>query len=169
MNLKVPGAILPLGCVILSTRAITVRGVGTTPLRRTRVKLIVIVGSKFSSMAGDKPPVEVDKCDSAKKKNNTEDKNSLAEKNLKGEKPKDKAPKSNPKGKDTSVHSNTSKKSKVSAGKGKDNLETTPKDVDHGSNSSQTQEGRPNTSQGESGILSRCMQALRSENEKMMK
>ena len=37
MNLKVPGAILPLGCAILSTRAITVRGVGTTPLRRTRV------------------------------------------------------------------------------------------------------------------------------------
>ena len=39
MNLKVPGAILPFGCAILSTRAITVRGVGTTPpLRRTRVK-----------------------------------------------------------------------------------------------------------------------------------
>ena len=37
MNLKVPGAILPLGCAILSTRAKTVRGVGTTPLRRTRV------------------------------------------------------------------------------------------------------------------------------------
>ena len=32
MNLKVPGAILPLGCAILSTRAKTVRGVGTTPL-----------------------------------------------------------------------------------------------------------------------------------------
>ena len=31
MNLKVPGAILPLGCAILSTRAKTVRGVGTTP------------------------------------------------------------------------------------------------------------------------------------------
>ena len=120
-------------------------------------------------MAGDKPPVEGDKSDSARKKNITEDKNSSAEKNLKGEKPKDKAPKSNPKGKDTSIHSNTSKKSKVSAGKGKDNLETTPKDVDHGSNSTQTQEGRPNTSQGESGILSQCMQALRSENEKMMK
>ena len=28
MNLKVPGAILPLGCAILSTRAITVRGGG---------------------------------------------------------------------------------------------------------------------------------------------
>ena len=37
MNLKVPGATLPLGCAILSTRARTVRGVGTTPLRRTRV------------------------------------------------------------------------------------------------------------------------------------
>ena len=36
MNLKVPGAILPLGCAILSTRAKTVRG---TPLRRTRVNL----------------------------------------------------------------------------------------------------------------------------------
>ena len=32
MNLKVPGAILPLGCAILSTRVKTVRGVGTTPL-----------------------------------------------------------------------------------------------------------------------------------------
>ena len=31
MNLKVPRAILPLGCAILSTRAKTVRGVGTTP------------------------------------------------------------------------------------------------------------------------------------------
>ena len=38
MDLKVPGAILPLGCAILSTRAKTFRGVGTTPLRRTRVK-----------------------------------------------------------------------------------------------------------------------------------
>ena len=37
MNLKVPGAILPLGCAILSTRVKTIRGVGTTPLRRTRV------------------------------------------------------------------------------------------------------------------------------------
>ena len=37
--LLVPGSILPLGCAILSTRAITVRGVGTTPLRRTRVKV----------------------------------------------------------------------------------------------------------------------------------
>ena len=39
MNLKVPGATLPLGCAILSTRTRTVRGVGTTPLRRTRVKI----------------------------------------------------------------------------------------------------------------------------------
>ena len=39
MNLKVPGANLPLGCAILNTRAKTVRGVGTTPLRRTRVKV----------------------------------------------------------------------------------------------------------------------------------
>ena len=38
MNLKVPGAMFPFGCAILSTRAKTVRGVGTTPLRRTRVK-----------------------------------------------------------------------------------------------------------------------------------
>ena len=32
MNLKVPGAILPLGCAILSTRAKTVGGVVATPL-----------------------------------------------------------------------------------------------------------------------------------------
>ena len=38
MNLKVPRAILPLGCAILSSRAKTVRGVVATPLRRTRVK-----------------------------------------------------------------------------------------------------------------------------------
>ena len=40
MNLKVPGAILPLGCAILSTRAITVRGgwYNPPPRRRTRVK-----------------------------------------------------------------------------------------------------------------------------------
>ena len=31
MNLKVPGAILPLGCAILSTRAKTLRGVGKQP------------------------------------------------------------------------------------------------------------------------------------------
>ena len=40
MNLKVPGTILPLGCAILSTREKTVRGVGTTPLRRTRVNAL---------------------------------------------------------------------------------------------------------------------------------
>ena len=39
MNLKVPGAILPLGCAILSTRAKTVRGVGTTPLGELGLKL----------------------------------------------------------------------------------------------------------------------------------
>ena len=39
MNLKVPGAILPLGSAILSTRATTVRGgwYNPPPLRRTRV------------------------------------------------------------------------------------------------------------------------------------
>ena len=40
MNLKIPGVILPLGCAILSTRAKTVRGVGTAPLRRTRVNVL---------------------------------------------------------------------------------------------------------------------------------
>ena len=43
MNLKVPRAILPLGSAILSTRAKTARGVGTTPLRRTRVNANVDV------------------------------------------------------------------------------------------------------------------------------
>ena len=38
MNLKVPGAILLLGCAILRTRVKTVWGVVTTPIRRTRVK-----------------------------------------------------------------------------------------------------------------------------------
>ena len=42
MKLKVPGAILPFGCAILSTKAITVRGgwynPPPPPLRRTRVK-----------------------------------------------------------------------------------------------------------------------------------
>ena len=42
MNLKVPVAILSLGCVFLSTRAKTVLGVVTTPLRRTRVKLVIL-------------------------------------------------------------------------------------------------------------------------------
>ena len=45
MNLKVPGAILPRGCAILSTRAKTVRGVVATPLRRTRARLKVSLGS----------------------------------------------------------------------------------------------------------------------------
>ena len=35
MNLKVPGAILPLGCAILSTRAKTVRGVGELGFKKT--------------------------------------------------------------------------------------------------------------------------------------
>ena len=39
MNLKVPGAILPLSCANLSTRAKTVLGVVATLLRRTRVKM----------------------------------------------------------------------------------------------------------------------------------
>ena len=39
MNLKVPGAILPLGCAFFSTRTKTVWWVvATPPLRRTRVK-----------------------------------------------------------------------------------------------------------------------------------
>ena len=42
MNLEVPGAILPHGCAILSTRAKTIRGVVATPLRRTRVKLFYL-------------------------------------------------------------------------------------------------------------------------------
>ena len=39
MNLKVPLAMLSLGCVFLSTGAKTVLGVVATPLRRTRIKL----------------------------------------------------------------------------------------------------------------------------------
>ena len=54
MNLKVPGAILPLGCAILSTRAITVRGVGTTPLRRTRVN--VSINTFFGLLNQEKLP-----------------------------------------------------------------------------------------------------------------
>ena len=38
MNLKVPGATLPLGCAILSTRARIVGGVGTTPLGELGLK-----------------------------------------------------------------------------------------------------------------------------------
>ena len=55
MNLKVPGAILPLGCAILSTRAKTVRGVGTTPLRRTRVKIIPQKKAPYSYFVYVKP------------------------------------------------------------------------------------------------------------------
>ena len=47
MNFKVPGAILPLGCAILSTRAKTVRGVVATPLRRTRVKKVPFRNSEL--------------------------------------------------------------------------------------------------------------------------
>ena len=43
MNLKVPRAILPLGCAILSTRAKTVRGLVQPTLRRTRVKPLFLV------------------------------------------------------------------------------------------------------------------------------
>ena len=39
MNLKVPGAILPLGSAILSTRAKTVRGVVATPLLELGLKV----------------------------------------------------------------------------------------------------------------------------------
>ena len=38
MNLKVPGAILPLGCAILSTRAKTVRGLIQLPLGELGLK-----------------------------------------------------------------------------------------------------------------------------------
>ena len=40
MNLKVPGAILPLGCLIMSTRAKTVRGVIATPLGELGFKVL---------------------------------------------------------------------------------------------------------------------------------
>ena len=50
MNLKVPGAILPFGCAILSTRAKTVRGVGTTPLGELGLKgSLSFLLSKFVS------------------------------------------------------------------------------------------------------------------------
>ena len=39
MNLKVPGAILPLGCAILSTRAKTIRGLVQPPLGELGLKL----------------------------------------------------------------------------------------------------------------------------------
>ena len=38
MNLKVPGAILPLGCTILSTRAKTIGGLLQPPLGELGVK-----------------------------------------------------------------------------------------------------------------------------------
>ena len=43
MNLKVPGAILPLGCAILSTRAITVGGLVQPPLGELGLILIMII------------------------------------------------------------------------------------------------------------------------------
>ena len=52
MNLKVPGAMLPLGCAILSTRAKTARGVGTTPLTRTRVKNQLLLVEDFHIIQG---------------------------------------------------------------------------------------------------------------------
>ena len=45
MNLKVPGAILPLGCAILSTRAKTVRGLLQPPLGELGLKLKMHVNS----------------------------------------------------------------------------------------------------------------------------
>ena len=48
MNLKVPGAILPLGCAILSTRAITVRGGWYNP-PLGELGLIVLYFLMFSS------------------------------------------------------------------------------------------------------------------------
>ena len=55
MNLKVPGAILPFGCAILSTRAITVRGGWyNPPLRRTRVNAYshVVCNKMYSLIPG---------------------------------------------------------------------------------------------------------------------
>ena len=50
MNLKVPGAILPLGA-FLSTGAKTVWGVVATPLRRTRVNNLYSVKYIWSGPA----------------------------------------------------------------------------------------------------------------------
>ena len=50
MNLKVPGAILPLGCAILSTRAKTVRG-GWYKRRRTRVYIEISILSQYDYCA----------------------------------------------------------------------------------------------------------------------
>ena len=44
MNLKVPGAILSLGCAILSTRAITVRGLVQPPLGELGLKHVLQFG-----------------------------------------------------------------------------------------------------------------------------
>ena len=58
MNLKVPGAILPLGCAILSTRAITVRGgwynppLGELGLKRylsRQLFVMLVVAASYSS------------------------------------------------------------------------------------------------------------------------
>ena len=51
MNLKVPGAIFPLGCAILSTRAKTVGGLVQPPLRRTRVNVLTIL-DRFAQLSG---------------------------------------------------------------------------------------------------------------------
>ena len=42
MNLKVPGALLPLGCAILSTRAKTVRGLLQPPLGELGLKYLSV-------------------------------------------------------------------------------------------------------------------------------
>ena len=50
MNLKVPGAILPFGCAILSTRAITVRGGWyNPPLGELGLRENVVVTCKIGS------------------------------------------------------------------------------------------------------------------------
>ena len=43
MNLKVPGAILPHGCAILSTRAKTVRGLVQPPLGELGLKYVCLL------------------------------------------------------------------------------------------------------------------------------
>ena len=64
MNLKVPGAILPLGCAILSTRAKTLIGVVATPLRRTRVNAAktyyMIMGTQYMTSMEDEGVSNVD-------------------------------------------------------------------------------------------------------------
>ena len=49
MNLKVPGAILPLGCAILSTRAKTVGGLVQPPLGELGLKESTSIFSTFFS------------------------------------------------------------------------------------------------------------------------